>query len=160
MSWSDTVTPGEARGAVASVHYQSVGDVVDRPLQHRDINEPIERLVREHLGDLGIPAIHYGSLTRALQDVVHDLIVRAQVEAVAKPQEVEPREAWHEFHDGPWAGERVEVETSPDGYEHLLVHRPIAGVGEWVPAKTDPHRGRYVRTGNYGETTVMTWKQA
>ena len=63
---------------------------MDRPLQRRDINEPIERLVREHFGSLEIPAIHYGPLTRALQDVVHDLIVRAQTEAVAKPQESDP----------------------------------------------------------------------
>jgi hypothetical protein len=56
---------------------------MDRPLQHRDINEPIERLVREHLGDLEIAAIHYGPLTRSLQDVVHDLVTRAQAEAVA-----------------------------------------------------------------------------
>ncbi len=70
-------------------------------------------------------------------------------------------ESWHEFHDGPWAGERIEVGVSPDGYEHLIVHRPtMPGVGEWVPADAWPNTGRYVRTGSYGETIVMTWRQS
>lgn len=66
-------------------------------------------------------------------------------------------EAWHEFHDGPWAGQRVQVETSPDAYGHLVPYRPEVGVGEWVPAPA--RRDCYVRTGSYGETTVMTWSQ-
>jgi len=66
-------------------------------------------------------------------------------------------EVWHEFHGGPWDGQRVEIEASPDGYEHLAAHRAAPGVGEWVPADAWPGRGRYVRTGSYGETTVMTW---
>jgi hypothetical protein len=70
-------------------------------------------------------------------------------------EEHEP--AWHEFHDGPWNGQRIEIEPSPDGYEHLVAHRPEPGLGEWVPADARPGTGRYVRTGSYGETTVMTW---
>lgn len=69
-------------------------------------------------------------------------------------------EAWHEFHDGPWNGQRIEIGTSPDGYEHLVAHQPEPGVGEWVPTDAYPGRGRYVRTGSYGETTVMTWREA
>lgn len=64
---------------------------------------------------------------------------------------------WHEFHGGPWADHRVQVETSPDAYGHLVPHRPEPGVGEWAPADAWPGTGRYVRTGSY-ETTVMTWK--
>ncbi len=65
---------------------------------------------------------------------------------------------WHEFHGGPWDGQRVEIEASPDGYEHLVAHRPTApGIGEWVPADVGTGQGRYMRTGSYGETTVMTW---
>lgn len=69
-------------------------------------------------------------------------------------------DAWHEFHDGPWAGQRFQIDTSPDGYRHLVAHRSEPGVGEWVPADAWPGRSRYVRTGSDGETTVMTWSQA
>ena len=65
----------------------------------------------------------------------------------------------YEFYDGPWHGERVQIEESPDGYEHLVPHRSAPGVGEWVPGDACPNRGRYVQTGSYGETTVMTWTQ-
>lgn len=67
-------------------------------------------------------------------------------------------EVWHEFHDGPWAGQRIEIEPSPDGYEHLVPHRPEPGVGEWVPEGAADRC--YARTGSYGETTVMTWRQS
>ncbi len=81
--------------------------------------------------------------------------------AFGYPEDSDEEEAWHEFHDGPWAGQRVEVGVSPDGYEHLIVHRPtMPGVGEWVPENAWPDLDRYVRTGSYGETTVMTWRQA
>lgn len=73
-------------------------------------------------------------------------------------QDAAAEEAWHEFHDGPWSGQRVQIETSPDAYGHLVPHRPEPGIGEWVPA--DAHRDCYVRTGSYGETTVMTWRQS
>jgi hypothetical protein len=69
-------------------------------------------------------------------------------------------EAWHEFHDGPWAGQRVQIETSPDAYGHLVPRRAEVGVGEWVPADALPNVGRYVRTGSYGETVAMTWYPA
>lgn len=67
-------------------------------------------------------------------------------------------ETWHEFHGGPWDGKRVEIEPSPDGYEHLIPARPEPGIGGWFPEDAHPDSSRYVRTGSYGETTVMTWR--
>lgn len=52
-----------------------------RRLQHRDISEPIERIVREHLDGLNIAAIHHGPLTRELISEVTDLVARAHDEA-------------------------------------------------------------------------------
>lgn len=67
------------------------------------------------------------------------------------------QEIRHEFHDGPWNGTHADIEPSPDGYEHLVPHRSEPGIGEWVPAGAWPDSGRYVRTGSYGNTIVMTW---
>lgn len=67
---------------------------------------------------------------------------------------------WHQFHGGPWDGERVQIESSPDGYEHLLPHRAEAGVGEWVPQEAFVGGSLYVRTVSYGGTTEMKWQQA
>jgi hypothetical protein len=54
-----------------------------RPLQHRDISDPIDRTVREHFDRLDIAAIHHGPLARDLVSEVNDLIVRAQTEATS-----------------------------------------------------------------------------
>lgn len=35
--------------------------------------------------------------------------------------------------------------------------KPKPGIGEWVPEGVCSGRDRYVRTGSYGETIVMTW---
>lgn len=53
-----------------------------RRMQVRDINEPIARIVRDHLDNLGVAAIHHGPLIRDLQSEVNDLIRRAIDETV------------------------------------------------------------------------------
>jgi len=73
-------------------------------------------------------------------------------------QDDEPK-VWYEFHDGPWARARVQIAPSPTGREHLIPQRSTPGVGEWVPAGAAPGSARYVRTGSYGETLVMTWQR-
>jgi hypothetical protein len=95
-----------------------------------------------------------GSLITKLATVPLTLLLDA-ASGHASASRVEAEEVWHEFYDGPWAGQRVRIEQFPGGYEHLVPHRPEPGIGEWVPA--DTACDRYVRTGSYGETVVMTW---
>lgn len=49
---------------------------VTRRLQNRDIDEPIERLVREFCAEHGIAAIHVQDLVVPLQDHVHEILGR------------------------------------------------------------------------------------
>lgn len=55
--------------------------VVTRRLQHRDVSEPIERLVREFCDQHGIAAIYHGELSRPLIEHVNDMLSRAMGEA-------------------------------------------------------------------------------
>lgn len=50
-------------------------------MQHRDVSEPIERIVREWAQREDVPALRYGELTRDLVAEAHDLVQRSRVEA-------------------------------------------------------------------------------
>lgn len=52
-----------------------------RRMQVRDVNEPIEGIVREWADREGVSALRYSELVRDLQDEVGWLIGRAQAEA-------------------------------------------------------------------------------
>lgn len=52
-----------------------------RPLQHRDVAEPIERICRDFLNSVGVAAIYHGELTRQLIDHANDMVRLAQAEA-------------------------------------------------------------------------------
>lgn len=51
-----------------------------RRLQVRDVNEPIERIVRKHLDRLGVATINHGPLVRDLQSEMNDVVRRAITE--------------------------------------------------------------------------------
>jgi hypothetical protein len=57
------------------------GDLMARPLQHRDVNDPIAEIVRRHLDALDVAAIYHGPLIRELQDHATDMVRRAGDEA-------------------------------------------------------------------------------
>jgi hypothetical protein len=54
---------------------------MSRALQHRDISDPIARIVREHLTALEIPTIHHTPLIRDLTTEMTDVVLRAVTEA-------------------------------------------------------------------------------
>ncbi len=51
-----------------------------RSIQHRDISDPIEQIVRDHLTSLDIPAIYWRPLMSALITEVNGLVQRAMDE--------------------------------------------------------------------------------
>jgi hypothetical protein len=55
---------------------------VTRPMQIRDVNDPIARIVRDWAAANDVPAIRYTDLIQQLQSEVGDLVVRAQREAM------------------------------------------------------------------------------
>ncbi len=120
--------------------------------RHGNEHQPWERMLVPRKG--GDPVPHYN---RGRTRVEPKAPNRAADPLVSPEDDDGGEEVWHEFHDGPWAGQRIQVETSPDGFEHLVPHGPEPGLGEWVPGGAADRC--YVRTGSYGETTVMTWRQ-
>lgn len=120
-----------------------------RNLSHLDTADAVEQLAKSLVS---------GSTAR---EGIAATLAALAVRVVAEQAGEENGPSWHEFHDGPWSGQRAEINPSPDGYEHLVAHRSEPGIGEWVPEDAHPGHGRYVRTGSYGETTVMmTWREA
>ncbi len=59
---------------------------MSRRLQHRDISDPIARIVRGHLDQLDVAAIHHVPLIRDLTSEVLEVVARAQAEAYADGQ--------------------------------------------------------------------------
>lgn len=51
-----------------------------RDIQHRDITDPIGRIVREHLGRLGIAAIDHGPLAQELAAEITSIVGRAIIQ--------------------------------------------------------------------------------
>lgn len=62
-------------------------------MQHRDVSEPIERLVREFCDQHGIAALYHSELSRPLIEHAHEILARGMAEAYAESKADAVKEA-------------------------------------------------------------------
>lgn len=87
-----------------------------RPMQHRDVSEPIEALVREFCDQHGIAAIYHSELSRPLISHAHEILARGMAEVYAESK------TEGSTHEGQSTPPTIRVIQLADHDDQMVIH--------------------------------------